>query len=196
MANTTLFSSIKSKLPRTDTRNEAGGRAYQFAPKHALAQMAATGCFNGVYYESAESQLDELRAAVDHVDDNVFLAKLAVYARERAYMKDMPAALLVVLSKRDTQLLHRVFDRVVDNGRVLRTMFQMIRSGQFGRTSLSSSLQRAFQRWLNKASVDKLLSASIGTGDNFRTALQDSFTAITDWRCYTRNWAGEQGGKR
>ena len=36
-------------------------------------------------------------------------------------MKDMPAALLVVLSKRDTALLHRVFDRVVDNGRVLRT---------------------------------------------------------------------------
>jgi hypothetical protein len=68
-------------------------------------------------------------------------------------MKDMPAALLVVLSKRDNELLHRAFDRVVDNGRVLRTMFQMIRSGQFGRTSLSSSLQRAFQRWLNEASV-------------------------------------------
>ena len=120
--------------------NEAGGRAYKFTPKHALAQMAATGCFNGVYYASAESQLDEMRKLIDQVDDNVFLAKLAVYARERAYMKDMPAALLVVLSKRDTELMHRVFDRVVDNGRVLRTMFQMIRSGQFGRTSLSSPL--------------------------------------------------------
>ncbi len=172
MANTTLFSSIKSKLPRTDTVNEAGGRAYQFTPKHALAQMAATGCFNGVYYASAESQLDELRKLIDQVDDNVFLAKLAVYARERAYMKDMPAALLVVLSKRDTQLLHRVFDRVVDNGRVLRTMFQMIRSGQFGRTSLSSSLQRAFQRWLNEASVGKLLSASIGSNPSLRDVLR------------------------
>ncbi len=172
MANTTLFSSIQSKLPRTDTVNEAGGRAYQFTPKHALGQMAATGCFNGVYYASAESQLDELRAAVDQVDDTMFLAKLAVYARERAYMKDMPAALLVVLSKRDTQLMHRVFDRVVDNGRVLRTMFQMIRSGQLGRTRLSSSLQRAFQRWLNKASVDKLLSASIGSNPSLRDVLR------------------------
>ena len=147
MANKTLFSSIKSKFVRTDTYNEAGGRAYKFTPKHALAQMAATGCFNGVFYASAQSQLDEMRKLIDQVDDNVFLAKLAVYARERAYMKDMPAALLVVLSKRDTELLHQVFDRVVDNGRVLRTMFQMIRSGQFGRTSLSSSLQRAYQRW-------------------------------------------------
>ena len=113
-----------------------------------------------------------MRKLIDQVDDNVFLAKLAVYARERAYMKDMPAALLVVLSKRDTQLLHRSFDRVVDNGRVLRTMFQMIRSGQFGRTSLSSSLQRAFQRWLNEASVGKLLSASIGNDPSLRDVLR------------------------
>ena len=81
MANKTLFSSIKSKFTRTDTVNEAGGRAYKFTPKHALAQMAATGCFNGVYYASAESQLDEMRKLIDQVDDNVFLAKLAVYAR-------------------------------------------------------------------------------------------------------------------
>ena len=42
---------------------------------------------------------------VDQVDDNVFLAKLAVYSRERAFMKDMPAALLLVLSKRDRGLV-------------------------------------------------------------------------------------------
>ena len=172
MANKTLFSSIKSKFARTDTYNEAGGRAYKFAPKHALAQMAATGCFGNVFYASAQDQLDEMRKLIDQVDDDVFLAKLAVYARERAYMKDMPAALLVVLSKRDTELMHRVFDRVVDNGRVLRTMFQMIRSGQFGRTSLSSSLQRAFQRWLNEASVSKLLSASIGNDPSLRDVLR------------------------
>ena len=172
MANTSLFSSIKRWLPRATATNEAGGAAYRLAPKHALAQIAATGCFNGTYYATGESQLDELRKLIDQVDDNVFLAKLAVYARERAYMKDMPAALLVVLSKRDSALLHRVFGRVVDNGRVLRTVFQMVRSGQFGRTGLSSSLQRAFQRWLNEASVGKLLSASIGSDPSLRDALR------------------------
>ncbi len=172
MANKSLFSSVKSLLPRADARNEAGGRAYQSAPKHALAQLAATGCFNGTFYTAAETQLDELRKLIDQVDDNLFLAKLAVYARERALMKDMPAALLTVLSKRDPQLMHTVFDRVVDNGRVLRTLFQMIRSGQFGRTSLSSSLQRAFQRWLNEASVGTLLSASIGDKPSLRDVLR------------------------
>ena len=101
MANKTLFSSLTSKLPRANTINEAGGRAYKLAPKHALAQIAAIGCFNGVYYTSAQSQLNEVRTLINQVDDNEFLAKLAVYARERAFMKDMPAALLIALSTQD-----------------------------------------------------------------------------------------------
>jgi len=172
MANSTLFSSLKSLLPRTDSVNEAGGRAYELTAKHALAQLAATGCFNGVFYANAENQLDELQKLIAQVDDNVFLAKLAVYSRERAFLKDMPAALLLALSKKDTVLFHQVFDRVIDNGRVLRTLFQMIRSGQFGRNGLSSSLQRAFQRWLNEASVGKLLSASIGNDPSLRDVLR------------------------
>ncbi|MEM7454910.1 MAG: TROVE domain-containing protein [Planctomycetota bacterium] len=172
MANKSLFSSVTSKLPRASVFNKAGGRAYALSEKHALAQMAATGCFNGTYYARANDQLVQIRELIDKIDDNEFLAKLAVYSRERAYMKDMPAALLVSLSVRDTELMHRIFDRVVDNGRVLRTAFQMIRSGQFGRKSLSSSLQRAFQRWLNQASAGKLLSASIGNDPSLRDVLR------------------------
>lgn len=172
MANKALFSSQGSLLPRTDAENEAGGPAYQLEPKHALAQLTATGCFRDTYYAVSEAQLDELLALIAQIDDNVFLAKLAVYARQQAFMKDMPSALLAVLSKRDPQLMHQVFDRVVDNGRMLRTLLQMIRSGQFGRKSLSYSLQRAFQRWLNEASVGKLLSASIGDRPSLRDVLR------------------------
>ena len=180
MANKDLFSGLKSLLPRADARNEAGGRAYRLTPKHALAQLAATGCFNGAYYAEAEQQLAALLALVEQVDDNLFLAKLAVYSRERAFMKDMPAALLVILSRRDPALFRRAFERVVDNGRVLRTLFQMIRSGQFGRKSLSYALQRAFQRWLNAASVGQLLSASIGNDPSLRDVLRLARPTPTD----------------
>jgi 60 kDa SS-A/Ro ribonucleoprotein len=172
MANKSLFQSITSLLPRATVVNEAGGPAYKLSAKHAFAQMAATGTFGNIYYATAQNQLDEMRKLINEIDDNEFLAKLAVYSRERAYMKDMPAALLVVLSTRDTKLMHQVFDRVVDSGRVLRTVFQMTRSGQFGRKGLSSSLQRAFQRWLNDASVGKLLSASIGNDPSLRDILR------------------------
>jgi 60 kDa SS-A/Ro ribonucleoprotein len=178
MANNSLFASLTSRMPRADAVNEAGGQAYKLEPKHALAQVAATGTFGNTFYSTAETQLDELQKLIDEVDDNQYLAKLALYAREKAFMKDMPAALLVALSVRDTELMHRVFDRVVDNGRVLRTVFQMIRSGRFkskageGRVGLSSSVQRAFQSWLNTATVGKLLSASIGNDPSLRDILR------------------------
>ena len=178
MANKSLFASLTSRLSRANAVNEAGGRAYKLEPKHALAQVAATGTFGNAFYSTAETQLEEVLKLIDEVDDNQYLAKLALYAREKAFMKDMPAALLVALSVRDAELMHRVFDRVVDNGRVLRTVFQMIRSGQFknkagkGRVGLSSSVQRAFQRWLNTASVGKLLSASIGNDPSLRDILR------------------------
>ena len=172
MANNSLFSSVKSLIPRANTTNQAGGLAYKLSPKHALAQIASTGCFNGTYYANAQSQLDEVIKLIAEIDDNEFLAKLAIYSRKRAFMKDMPAALLIALSSRDTQLTHKIFDRIVDNGRVLRTAFQMVRSGQLGRKSLSTSLQRAFQRWLNEASVGQLLSASIGNNPSLRDVMR------------------------
>jgi len=92
MVNKSLFTSLKKWLPRADACNEEGALAYRLPPKQALAQVAATGFFNGTYYADAESQLDALTTLAAQVDDNVFLAKLAIYARERALMKDMPAA--------------------------------------------------------------------------------------------------------
>jgi 60 kDa SS-A/Ro ribonucleoprotein len=172
MVNKSLFHSATSTLPRAESFNEAGGRAYALQPKHALAQLAATGCFNGAYYANAENQLTTLLALVDQVGENLYLAKLAIYSRERAYMKDMPMALLLVLAKREPALFRRVFDRVVDNGRVLRTLFQMVRSGRFGRKGLSSALQKMFQRWLNHASVEKLLAASIGNDPSLYDVLR------------------------
>ena len=145
-----------------DTRNEAGGRAYtslRDAKRRRLSQLAATtGCFNGTYYAGADEQLATLKTLIDQVADNAFLAKLAVYSRQRAMMKDMPVALLLALSKRDPALFAKVFDRVVDNGRTLRTLVQFVRSGLLpGRKSLSA-VQRAVQRWLNSAWPEKLLS--------------------------------------
>ena len=69
MANKSLFASLKSRFVRADTRNEAGGRAYTLEPKHALAQLAATGCFNGTYYAQADEQLATLKTLVDQVTD-------------------------------------------------------------------------------------------------------------------------------
>jgi len=172
MANTALFAGATRRSPAADTRNEAGGRAYSLSAKQRLTQLAITGCFNNTFYSDAEQQLANVKSAVEEVGDDTFLAKLCLYSRQRAFLKDMPAALVVQLVARDSRLMQQVFDRVIDTGRMLRTCFQMIRSGKLGRRSLSSSLQRAFQRWLNQASVEQLVSASIGKNPSLRDILR------------------------
>ena len=170
MANTTLFNT--SKFTAADSTNSAGGPAYLLEKKHALAQLAVTGCFNGTYYDGAAAQLNKLMDLCAAISDNEFIGKLAIYSREKAFMKDMPAALLAILSGRDLVIFHKVFDRIIDNGRMLRTFFQMIRSGKFGRKSLSHSLQRAFQRWFNNASVMQIINSSVGNDPSLRDVLR------------------------
>lgn len=172
MANPGLFGSRGPATPPADTTNQAGGLAYQLTPKHALAQLAATGFFSDTYYADAQSQLDSLLTLVAQVDDDRFLARLAIYSRQRGKMKDMPAALLAVLSVRAPQLFETIFSRVADTPRVLRTFVQMIRSGQFGRRSLSHAARRQIEQWCNSADYLALLNGSVGQSPSLRDILR------------------------
>jgi 60 kDa SS-A/Ro ribonucleoprotein len=61
MANKSLFVSLTSGLPRANAVNEAGGLAYKLEPKHALAQVSATGTFGNAFYSTAQTQLGQKR---------------------------------------------------------------------------------------------------------------------------------------
>ncbi|HSX58860.1 MAG TPA: VWA domain-containing protein [Tahibacter sp.] len=160
MANFRLFGTRRTPPP-ADTRNEAGGRAYARRPKDALALYAATGCLNDVYYADAQAQLEQALALCAQVPA-AFVAKTAIYARRRGHMKDMPALLVAWLAQHDGERCARVFDRVIDNGRMLRNVVQILRSGVVGRKSLGSRPKRLVRQWLERASVDELLNAAIG----------------------------------
>jgi 60 kDa SS-A/Ro ribonucleoprotein len=91
MANKTLFASLHDALiPQTDTVNSENAPAYALAPKQALAQYAATGCFGRTFYATAEEQLTRVLELCDAVEPE-FIARLAIYSRTQSFMKDMPA---------------------------------------------------------------------------------------------------------
>ena len=161
MANTTLFQSVKTRLTAADTRNEAGGIAYTLTPKQQLAQLAATGCLNSTYYTDAQDQLEQVLELAENLDAE-FIAKTAVYARQKGFMKDMPALLLAVLAQKDVNMLARVFDQVVDNGKMLRNFAQIIRSGAVGRKSFGNRPKKLMQTWLLTATEKQLLNAAVG----------------------------------
>lgn len=162
MPNLELFRTIAGKfIPATDTRNAAGGVAYTRSPKSELAQLAMTGCLNGTYHAQAEVQLEAILKRTAEIDP-AWIARLALVARKKGHMKDVPALLLATLAVRDRAVAERVFPLVVDNARMLRTFVQIVRSGAAGRKSFGSAPRRWIRQWLDSRSLDQLLDASVG----------------------------------
>src|SRR5512133_2135443 len=162
MANKNLFQSIVGKLlPKTNAVNEEFAPAYRFSDKHALAQFAATGCLNSTFYASDAQQLDKVLALCQKVEPE-FIARTALYARQKGFMKDLPALLVAVLSLKGPGLMAEVFDRVIDSPKMLRNFVQIMRSGAVGRKSLGSLPKRMVEQWLTARTDQQVFNGSVG----------------------------------
>ncbi len=162
MANKTLFKSLFGKLaPTTDALNEEHAPAYALSPKHQLAQFAATGSLNATFYTTANEQLAKVLELCAEIDAE-FIARTAVFCRERGFMKDMPALLCAMLSVKNRELLATIFPRVIDNGKMLRNFVQIMRSGAVGRKSLGSAPKRLVREWLDARDPATLFKSSVG----------------------------------
>ena len=105
MANKNLFQTMTSRfMPKSDAINKSGGRAYSRTPKQALAQYAATGCFSNTFYAVAEEQLDRVLALCNEIPPE-FIARTALFSRDRNHMKDGPALLCAILSVKSPGLM-------------------------------------------------------------------------------------------
>jgi 60 kDa SS-A/Ro ribonucleoprotein len=162
MANKNLFSSRRgSRQPVARHRNEAGGRAYKYESKHALAQLAATGCLSDIFYTDAKEQLKSILKLCRETEDE-FVGKTAIFARQQGYMKDMPALLCAHLAATNITVLEKVFPRVITNGKMLRNFVQIVRSGVTGRKSLGSAPKRLVLNWLEKRTEEELFRDTVG----------------------------------
>jgi 60 kDa SS-A/Ro ribonucleoprotein len=162
MANKSLFKRLRGRLaPAANTLNEAGGLAYSLSDEQKLAQYASTGCLNGTFYAGADMQLTVVLQLCEKVEPE-FIARTALFARERGFMKDLPALLCAVLSVKSPGLLAEVFDRVIDSPKMLRNFVQIMRSGVVGRRSLGTLPKRLVRQWLEARSDEQLFIGSVG----------------------------------
>lgn len=172
MANKSLFASSKAGklVPKADTKNEAGGLAYSMTDEHALAQYICTGTLGGTYYASAKQELDTVLELAQKVSPE-FLAKVAVHGRD-GHMKDAPALCLAILSVRSPELFRKVFNRVIDSGKMLRNFVQIIRSGVIGRKSLGTAPKAMIRQWIKDRPALKLFRDSVGNEPSLRDILR------------------------
>jgi len=155
MMNKELFAAV----PRAF--NSEGAPAYAFTAEHALAQYASTGCFTQTFYASAEMQLATVMALVSAVDP-VMVAKTALWTRRESHMKDLPAFLVAYLTVAAPELAEKIFDRVIDDTKMLRNFVQVVRSGVVARRSLASMPKRLVKSWLASRTPEQLFKGSVG----------------------------------
>lgn len=172
MANKSLFQSKSSKLPVADTSNEAGGVAYKLDDRVALAQLACTSFLGDQYYNGADDQLNQILALCDRVPQE-WVAQVAVYARRFGYMKDTPALLVAWLSVKAPHLAGVVWRSVIDNGKMIRNVVQMLRSGRIGgRHALPHVVRTEIRRWLNEAPIKVVFEASVGNAPSLADVIK------------------------
>jgi 60 kDa SS-A/Ro ribonucleoprotein len=142
--------------------NKSGGVGYVFGAEHQLAQLAMTGCFTNTFYTDGVNQMDKVLELAKQCEPE-FIAKLAVYARKKGMMKDMPCFLTAYLATLSPDLLKKVFPVVINNGKMLRNFVGLMRSGAIGRKSLGTTPQRLVQDWFNSRTETQVLRNSIGS---------------------------------
>jgi hypothetical protein len=89
------MSKFNTTLPKqkTLTENLAGGEAYSQSSELALVSLLLTSFVNDQFYRNAQTTLDELRKLSSKVKDKEFVAKAAIYARDKFGMRSITHAL-------------------------------------------------------------------------------------------------------
>ena len=180
MVNNKLFSS-KSQL----VQNEAGGLAYESSARHALAQIACTGYFQDTFYAKAEDILKTVQEKIAEVikepDGLTFIAKLAIYSREKAHMKDMPSFLCARLaSNKKSHLLRKAFPRCINNAKQLRSFIQICRSMEINVSR--RSIKNLVRQWFDSVSYMELLNSKVGNDPTIQDIIKMCHVKVKDPR--------------
>ena len=78
--------------------NYMGGKSFKLDPATELYTAVVTTMLDDSYYEKAGDRLQRIKALIAK-NDPVFVAKLAIYAREKMHLRTIPQVLMVELAK-------------------------------------------------------------------------------------------------
>lgn len=106
---------VTQKRKSNKTKNYEGDSAYKLTSRLQLYTAVCTASLQPKFYvPSVESEEDRIRSLIRKVPHE-FTAKLAVYAREKMYLRSIPLVLAVELAKvcNHSNLVSRVVERVI-----------------------------------------------------------------------------------
>src|SRR5690349_3800688 len=102
------------KAKAKQTANYEGENAFALTPQLELYTAVATAGLSDQFYEKATDKVSRMRELIGK-NDAEFVAKLAVYAREKMYLRSIPLVLTVELAKQHSGItvVSKLASRVV-----------------------------------------------------------------------------------
>ena len=138
------------------TINYEGEVAYKESPEMELYSLVCTSIMQDKFYEKSTDRINRLRDLIKKVDDE-YIIKLAIYAREKMYLRAIPLVLMVELLKKGSQnkLITSGVERVIQRADELTEILSYYelannRTGTKKLNKLSKRLQRGIAKAFNK----------------------------------------------
>lgn len=96
------------------TTNHQGEKAYKVSPELELYSAVVTSSLSNTFYESSGKRIERIRTLVGK-NKPEFVAKLAVYAREKMYLRSVPLVLAVELARahQGDNLVSRMVTKII-----------------------------------------------------------------------------------
>ncbi|HNR18869.1 MAG TPA: TROVE domain-containing protein [Bacteroidia bacterium] len=165
-----MLFNIKMKRKNVVTNYE-GANAYAMTPAIELYAAVAATALNDSFYEKDNKRVERIRELIAK-NDAGFVAKMALYAREKMYLRSVPLVLAVELAKKHSgdNMVSKTVERIVqraDEITELLAYYEMANS-------------RKGAKKLNKLSkqIQKGLSASFNKFDEYQFAKYNREAAV------------------
>lgn len=163
---------IPKRNSSANTLNHEGAPAFTQSSAMQLYSAVVTSLLNDTFYESENERLLRLRELITQ-NDPLFVARLAIYAREKMYLRTMPVVLTVELAKHHSgdNLISQTAQRIIQRADEITEMLAYYAFAN-GRTATKKLNQLSKQ-------LRKGIAEAFNRFDEYQFAKYDRKGAVT-----------------
>lgn len=145
------------------TNNKFGGVSISLSKsEEGLAKVICVGMFGDKMTLVSEQELiSSIESSLSNAREE-FIAKLAIYAKKEAKMKDVSAYLLAHLASIKSKFGPLVFSEIISDISMLKKFITFIRKGKTSRKSFGTVYKRLIKNWLESRTDSQLFKESVG----------------------------------
>ena len=153
MSKFNIFKAFKTK----ETINIAGGKAFALNPKSELVSIILTSFLKDTFYRKGDESLNRIKELVTKIDDKKFIAKAAIFARDKYAMRSVSHVLAGEIAKSvkgeiwTKDFFEKIVVRVDDMTEIMSYYLNGLNSNTKGNfRPIPNSLKKGFRKAFNK----------------------------------------------